>query len=229
MKGYGQHPPPSGAHERALLCYITDRRQFPGNEAEQCRRLLEKMVEAAHAAVDFIQLREKDLEARELEELAAAAVERVREARRAGSPSRLLINSRSDVALAVGADGVHLRSDDLSAGEARRLLARGGMNDALLGVSCHRLEQVALAESEGADFALFAPVFAKPGTPAAGLEELWRVCRRAQARMPVLALGRVTHQNAAACLEAGAAGIAVIRIFQENDTARVVRAVQNAE
>jgi len=101
-----------------LLYYITDRKQFSGDEAEQREQLLAKIVEAAHAGVDYIQLREKDLPSRELEQLAGMALDVVR---KYGSKSRLLINSRVDVALAVGADGVHLRSKDISPADVQRI------------------------------------------------------------------------------------------------------------
>ena len=91
-----------------LLYYITDRRQFPGTPPEQRDRLLAKIAEAARAGVDLIQLRERDLSARELLQLAMEAVAAVRETRNAKRETRLLINSRLDVALACGADGVHL-------------------------------------------------------------------------------------------------------------------------
>src|SRR3979411_2404666 len=101
---------------RCLLYYITDRSQFRGDESFRHRALLAKVAEAARAGVDYIQLREKDLSTRELETLTGEVVELVRD----NSPStRLLINSRTDVALAAGADGVHLRADDLSTREGR--------------------------------------------------------------------------------------------------------------
>src|ERR1700724_1350794 len=102
-----------------LLYYITGRSQFPGDEGARRRALLAKVAEAARAGIDYIQLREKDLSARELETLARQVVAAVRE----NSPStRLLINSRTDVALAAGADGVHLRADDVEPHEVRRVL-----------------------------------------------------------------------------------------------------------
>ena len=85
------------------LYYITDRRQFPGDCHEQEQRLLAKIAECAAAGVEYIQLREKDLEARALEDLAMKAM-----AALGGSGTKLLINSRTDVALACGAHGVHL-------------------------------------------------------------------------------------------------------------------------
>src|SRR5947199_4268047 len=105
-----------------LLCYITDRSQFSGDESARRRDLLQKIAEAARCGVDFIQLREKDLTTRELELLACEAIRAVRE----NSPSTtgLLINSRTDVALAVGADGVHLRSNDISPSDVRNIFGQ---------------------------------------------------------------------------------------------------------
>ncbi len=223
-----------------LLYYITDRAQFPGSEAQRRARLLEKIAEAGRAGVDFIQLREKDLCARDLESLAHEAVSALDQAeKRETRNARLLLNHRTDVALAVGADGVHLRSDDISAADARVILSRDPKRETrnVIAVSCHTARDIALAESQGADFAVFAPVFEKSGRPGSGLEALRRACGRAAApnprveagivhSMPVLALGGVTLDNARACLEAGAAGIAGIRLFQENDVARVVAALR---
>ncbi|MBZ5647743.1 MAG: thiamine phosphate synthase [Acidobacteriia bacterium] len=207
-----------------LLYYITDRSQFPGTDAQRRARLLEKIAQAARAGVDFIQLREKDLSARDLESLArnAAAVLRS-DSKLETRNSKLLINHRTDIALAAGADGVHLRSDDISAADARSLLSRNEKLETrnwVIAVSCHTLEQVSLAAADGADFAVFAPVFEKAGRAGSGLEALRQACGH---KLPVLALGGVTVENARACLEAGAAGVAGIRLFQEYDIADVVR------
>jgi len=147
--------------------------------------------------------------------------------------TRLLINSRSDIAIAAGADGVHLRSDDIAAHEARSLwtqaLARRSQPAArnpLFAASCHTAAEIFRAESEAVDFAVFAPVFGKrqaPGTQPAGLAALREACR---AKIPVLALGGVNLENAASCLSAGAAGVAGIRLFQENRIEDVVRALR---
>src|SRR5438105_2122216 len=105
---------------RCLLYYITDRNQFRGDERARRHALLAKVADAARTGVDYIQLREKDLSTIELETLAREVAELVRE----NSPStRLLINSRTDVALAAEADGVHLRADDVSPREVRQVLA----------------------------------------------------------------------------------------------------------
>jgi thiamine-phosphate pyrophosphorylase len=210
-----------------ILCYITDRRQFSGSESARRKRLLAKIAEAARAGVDYIQLREKDLSGRDLEELAREAVQLLRAARPSPLATRLLINSRGDVALAVGAHGVHLRADDISPREVRALWAQASRNqkpetrDRLVTVSCHTVEEVARAAAAGADFALLGPVFEKQGEGApGGLERLRDACRQ---RIPVLALGGVTLANTRVCLEAGAAGIAAIRLFQQNDIAGVLR------
>jgi|SRR5579859_1343741 len=204
-----------------LLYYITDRTAFPGDESARRSRLLEKIAEAVRAGVDYIQLREKDLSARELESLAreAVGVMNQRKTRNPELKTRLLINSRTDVALAVGADGVHLRSEDVSPQEVRGIWKEG---HGVIGVSCHSAGEVGQAAANGASFAVFGPVFEKKEasvTPA-GLALLKQAC---QEKIPVFALGGVTVANAHSCAEAGAAGIAGIRLFQENEIAEVER------
>lgn len=192
-----------------LLYYITDRQQFRGSEAERRKALLECMRLAAAAGVNYIQLREKDLSARELFKLAEDA----RAAVRIGGPTKLLINSRIDVAIACAADGVHLRSEDISASDARVVFHRAGDLAPVLAVSCHSLAEVQLAESHGADLVVYGPVFEKGGDAASGQDCLAEVCR--VARIPVLAIGGVTAENAVECIRAGARGIAGIRLFQQ--------------
>jgi thiamine-phosphate pyrophosphorylase len=168
--------------------------------------------------VDYIQIREKDLSGRQLETLARAAV-----ALAAGSSSRILINSRTDVAIACGADGVHLRSRDLSPGEVRAIWSRSvrARFPPVVSVSCHSAMEVADA-ALAADFALFGPVFEKKHEPRglqAGLDALHTASQQA---VPTLALGGVNLDNAASCREAGAAGVAAIRLFQQREVAPVV-------
>jgi len=210
------------------LYYITDRCQFPGDAQEQERRLLAKIAECASAGVDLIQLREKDLSARALEALAGKAMAAV-----TGSRTRLLINSRTDVALACGAHGVHLQANDLAPSEVRAIFARAGVSDPVIGVSTHSAAEVASAEAHGADFAVFAPVFEKGGSASReGLEELRRICHRTEAahpRMPVLALGGITVDNAQLCVAAGAAGIAAIRLFQLNDVQVIMKKLRSLQ
>jgi thiamine-phosphate pyrophosphorylase len=234
--------------DRCILYYITDRSAFHGDEVPRRRKLLGKIAEAARAGVDYIQLREKDLSGRELESLARETVRIISDLKTENRDLRttLLINSRIDVALAAGADGVHLRSEDVSPQEVIEIwrnshagtaapacpavrstavpdiTSKPDTKDPLIGVSCHSQEEVAQA-ANGATFAVFAPVFEKndaPETRPVGLAQLKQACR---ANLPVLALGGVTLSNACSCLEAGATGIAGIRLFQDNDIAAVVK------
>jgi thiamine-phosphate pyrophosphorylase len=196
--------------------------QFAGDEVSRRRLLLDKIGEAAACGVDFIQLREKDLPPRELEELACEAMQVVQ--KNSGEKTRLLINSRSDVALASGTGGVHLRSDDIFPREVRLIWQHSG-EIPTIGVSCHSLADVERAKIEGADFTVFGPVFEKKNSRPAGLDLLRKACAF---QIPVLALGGITIENARACVDAGATGIAAIRLFQENDVAEVVRRVGDA-
>ena len=221
--------------DRCLLYYITDRTQFSGDEPARRCALLVKIAEATRANVHYIQLREKDLSTRELEQLAREAAHTIQQLRAENRElrTRLMINSRTDIAIAVGADGVHLRSDDIPAFEARdvwrQALAWSSQPAApnpSIAVSCHTQAEVLRAQSQGADFAVFAPVFEKKDRPdiePAGLAALREAC---QAKIPVLALGGVTLDNAASCLQAAAAGIAAIRLFQENKIEGIVRALR---
>jgi thiamine-phosphate pyrophosphorylase len=216
-----------------LLYYITDRAQFPGDEAARRRRLLEKIAEATRAGVEYIQLREKDLPARDLEELASAAMRILRDPKLKPENRELrtvfLINSRTDVALAVGAGGVHLPANDIAPAEVRTVWSRAALCSAgaptrvTISKSCHRFAEVQQSAMEGADLALFAPVFQKKAdldARPAGLAALRQACH---SKIPVLALGGITLDNAASCLAAGAAGIAAIRLFQDNDIAEIAR------
>ncbi|MGB8986857.1 MAG: thiamine phosphate synthase, partial [Candidatus Sulfotelmatobacter sp.] len=198
-----------------------------------------KIAEAASAGIDYIQLREKDLSTRDLESLAREAVQIIRDHNNRRTENReprtaLLINSRTDVALAIEADGVHLPTNNLSPNEIRQIWRRGAgalareisPPNPLISISCHSPEEVTQAAIDAATLAIFAPVFEKkdaPGNAPTGLEALREAC---QAKIPVLALGGITLQNAASCLQAGAAGIAAIRLFQENSIADIARTLR---
>ena len=189
-----------------LRYYITDRTPLGGTEA-----LLRSIARNAADGVDLVQIREKNLAPRALLEL-------VRRAIRVASPARVLVNGRLDVALAAGAHGVHLPSDSLPPLECRRIAPPGF----LIGVSCHSIEDVRRAESEGADFAVFGPVFYTPSKASYGAPQGIDRLREAAAavRMPVLALGGINASNQGECLAAGAAGIAAISLFQKPGPAR---------
>ena len=162
-----------------LLCYITDRRAFGEDEDHQRRALLRRVAGAAAAGVDYIQLREKDLSTRELERLARDVIGVVRSS---SQRTRVLINERTDVALASGADGVHLPGKSLPASEVRSVWIRSADRAPLIGVSAHSVDEVRYAEAHGADFALLAPIFEKPNTElrGLGLDLLSIACRGAQ-------------------------------------------------
>ncbi|MDR3747175.1 MAG: thiamine phosphate synthase [Acidobacteriota bacterium] len=218
-----------------LLYYITDRHAFAGDEDHQRRALLRRVAEAVAAGVDYIQLREKDLSTRALERLANEAVSAVRAN---SSVTRLLVNGRVDVALACGADGIHLPGNSLPASEVRSLWMRSANRAPVIGASTHSVDEVRYAEAHGADFAVLAPIFEKPNTDARGLglALLSIACHGApppdnteaapRSLFPVLALGGVKLDNVTACVRAGASGVAGIRLFQEGEVLATVRALR---
>lgn len=209
-----------------LLYYITGRRQFPGSAEEQEQRLLQKIAECAAAGVDYIQLREKDLSIRALQALANAAIKLLPP----GSRTRILINARTDVALACRAHGVHLPANDLPASEVRAIFNCAGMVHPLIAVSAHSLEELSYAQAHGADFAVFGPVFEKGGAlESDGIEKLKEACDAPDRAIPILALGGVTLENAGQCIAAGANGIAAIRMFQENEVAEIVSRLRKSD
>lgn len=197
-----------------ILCYITDRRGLGVREAAGGEPLVERIRTAARAGVDWVQIREKDLPGRDLEAIVNRTVKVVREAGNA----RVIVNDRLDVAIAAGADGVHLGGESISVRDAYAFRERAGMErEFLLGASSHSIEDAIAAEAAGADYVIFGPVFATPskekfGAPQ-GLATLAAVC--ANVRAPVLAIGGISVENAAECAKAGAAGVAAIRMFQD--------------
>jgi thiamine-phosphate pyrophosphorylase len=172
-------------------------------------RLLVLVQAAVSARVDLLQIREKNLSARTLYELTtrAAAITR-------GSRTRLLVNDRADIARAARADGVHLTTRSLEARTVRRAFG----DCLLIGVSTHSLQEARAALTGGADFAVFGPVFETASKraygPAVGLEKL-REAARSVSPFPLLALGGITLENAAAAINAGASGVAAIRLFND--------------
>jgi len=208
-----------------LLYAITSRALLPGDETAKRKRLAELAGEWAQGGVDYIQVREKDLPLTELQALAAQIVEAVRGAK---GKTRVLVNGPAQVAIDAGADGVHLPSGTLSqpAGSppaaglghnavqaADQVYARAG-GEVVVSAACHSADEISRAL--GADLLLFSPVFekvtAQRTTRGQGLAALTQAAEQATP-VPVLALGGVTEKNAAACVQAGAAGVAAIRLF----------------
>jgi len=171
----------------------------------------------AEDGVDFVQLRDKTLAAGDLAQLARAILTDL--AQITTTTSRLLINGRADVAIAVGAAGVHLTAnpDELTPEQVRRVFAIAGKPAPVVSISCHTLEEVQRAKAASVDFILFGPVFEKRVngelvSAGVGLEALHEACIAA-GEVPVLALGGVTPERIDDCFHAGAKGVAGIRLF----------------
>ena len=187
-----------------IICLVT------GGRA-RAQPTLELIAEAARAGVDLIQIRERGMDDRALSDLTRRAVELTRE-----TASRVVVNDRADIALAAGAAGVHLRADSFAAARVRVLAPKGFS----IGRSVHATaDAVAAAAAGGCDYLLFGTVFfsrSKPANhPVAGLEALRDVCR--SVRLPVLAIGGISLDNAAEVARAGASGVAGISLFASTD------------
>lgn len=208
-------PPLLSAPEKALVCCVTGGGSLRATDPAES--VLANIRAAIEAGADWVQVREKDLKARELLAIARSAVAMAKDNRRGANPS-VLINDRLDVALAAGAAGVHLGHESVPARNVVRWCRSGNAPARfLIGVSCHNIEDAREAESAGASYIFFGPVYDTPSKrsfgPPQGLGKLTEVCRAV--RLPVIAIGGVNEENAEECLRAGAAGIAAIRLFQE--------------
>jgi thiamine-phosphate pyrophosphorylase len=196
---------------------ITSRALFPGDPRHQQAALVEQAARWASTGIDFIQLREKELPAADLAELAREILKNL------SSTTKLLINSRPDIAIATAAHGVHLTASvgELTPAQVRHLYSATDLAPPVVTISCHTLAEVVRARDNGVDAILFGPVFGKlvagrivspPPAPSESLAQLRAACTAA-APTAIFALGGVTLANAPACVEAGAAGIAGIRLF----------------
>jgi thiamine-phosphate pyrophosphorylase len=209
----------SPALKTPIVCYVTDRKSLGVGEGGE--GVLGKIRAAVAAGVDWVQIREKDLCGRDLLALA-------REAVALGGNTRVMVNDRLDVALAAGAGGVHLARQSLSARDVVRWCRSGNApEEFVVGVSCHSLEEAREAESAGANYIFFGPVFDTPskrrmGEPQ-GVARLGEICRSIV--IPVVAIGGVREKNARECIRAGAAGVAAIRMFQEVRDGAAMKAV----
>jgi thiamine-phosphate pyrophosphorylase len=213
-----------------VLCYVTDRLTLspgPGSVAA----LVDKIGQVQAAGIDWVQIREKDLAAREIANITRAALTMKQEPVGSAPRAQIFVNERLDVALTEGAAGVHLGENSLPVAEARKLadLERRTPGRFAIGVSCHSEEAVRSAADAGADYVFFGPVFATPskaryGSPQ-GLKRLGEICQAVS--IPVLAIGGITAENAKLCTDSGASGIAAIRLFQnEGNLREIVRSIR---
>ena len=201
-----------------LLYLITSRLAFlrsPEITYEDLPRLqLEAIDKAARAGCRLIQVREKDMGAKALAAFTRAAVERARP-----HGARVLVNDRLDVAMAAGADGVHLRASSIPAREVRDVAAKKGLDDFLIGVSTHSAAEARSAEEGGADFIVCGPVYETPSKrdfgPPLGLERFTEILDAVG--IPVLAIGGIDLSNYSEPLRRGAAGVAAISLFADLD------------
>lgn len=169
--------------------------------------LLSLVRSAVAAHVSLVQLREKNLSARMLHDLAARASRLA-----CGSATRVVVNDRADIAHAAGCDGVQLTTRSLAAAVVRRAFGE----DFLIGISTHSLAEARAARDGGADFAVFGPVFDTPSKRAYGLPlglEVLREAAHALSPFPLVAVGGIDEENVREVLRAGAAGVAAIRLF----------------
>lgn len=193
------------ARSHGIICLVTDRRRLAA--ASPSATLDAFVGAAAEAGVDLIQIRERDLEAGELVDLVKRSVAAV-----ANTSARIVVNERTDVALAAGAHGVHLRGDSVDAARLRAAVPPGF----IIGRSVHDAsEAAATARQGGVDYVILGTMFPTESKPAAvRLQTMTGLAAASAASpVPVLPIGGITLERAADLTRAGAAGIAAIGLF----------------
>ncbi len=197
---------------KPLIYLITDGTATAANFAENKTKILELITAAVRTKISLIQIREKQLPARLLYELVAGA-----ENITGKTSTKLLVNDRADIALAGGADGVHLASRSVSADIIRQSFPK----NFIIGVSAHTIEKAEAARRQGANFVTFSPIFSSPGKgKPQGVEKLREVCEQLKP-FPVIALGGIDETNSAKVLEVGARGYAAIRFLNDKENLRL--------
>lgn len=191
--------------DRPIVCLITSGEATPANFSPTSIKILDLISAAVLNRISLIQIREKQLDGKQLFELVSRAVSLTK-----GSMTKLLVNGRTDVAIAAGADGVHLPSDAYSPTVARKMAG----SDFLIGVSTHSFDEVAAAEKAGADYVVFGPVFATAGKSATGVEILKQALQKCS-EIPILGLGGIDETNVCDVMGTGAAGFAAIRYLND--------------
>ena len=204
---------------KPTVCYVTDRKSL--SDAESFPKLLATIRTAISADTDWVQIREKDLPAKDLLALARASVSLAAghaSTQKGYSKAQVLVNDRVDIAILAGAAGVHLGGKSMPVREIVEWCRAGNApKDFMVGISCHNLTEAREAQTAGASYISFGPIFETPskqsyGQPQ-GIVKLNEVCHAVG--IPVIAIGGVNEGNGAECVYAGAAGIAAIRFFQE--------------
>lgn len=199
------------ANDFPLIYLITDGALTARNFARRKSQTLELIRIAVENKISLVQIREKQLDARFVFELAREAAEITRTA-----ATKILINDRADIALAANADGVHLTARSLSAETIRRKFPE----NFIVGVSAHSVEEAENARRQAADFVTFSPIFSTPNKgESQGIENLRRICKRLKP-FPVIALGGIGGDNFAEVFDAGASGFAAIRFLNDADNIR---------
>ena len=189
-----------------LIYLITDGEMTTENFSRRKLQTLELIKIAVESSVSLVQIREKKIPARLVFEFTSEAAKITRAAK-----TKLLVNDRADIALAAGADGVHLTSRSLST-EAVRGSFPGNF---VIGVSTHTIEEAENAKKQTADFVTFSPIFPTPEkAKAQGTENLRIICKRLK-RFPVIALGGIDASNIQKVFDAGASGFAAIRFLND--------------
>lgn len=200
--------------DRPIVCLITSGESTHANYSRTSANILDLVAAAVANGLSLVQIREKQLDGRLLFDLVSKAVSLTK-----GSTTRLLVNGRTDVAIAAGADGVHLPSDAYSPTVAREMVGK----EFLIGVSTHRLDEVAAAEQAGADYVVFGPVFDTAGkSPENGIDRLIQAVQSFP-HIPILGLGGIDESNFYEVLETGAEGFAAIRYLNEIENVSSVR------
>jgi len=200
-----------------LIYLITDGEMTAQNFSQKKSQTLELIEIAAQNNISLIQIREKKLSARLVFEIARAAVKITQ-----NTGTKLLVNDRADIALAANADGVHLTARSLSAGAIRRAFPK----DFIIGVSTHTIEEAGNGKNQTADFVTFSPIFSTPNKDKLQeIKNLREVCEKLKP-FPVIALGGIDETNFQQTLDAGAKGIAAIRLL--NDVERLSRFAKKA-
>lgn len=196
-----------------LVCLISDGSLTNENFPDESERFFALVRVAVRFKLPLIQIRERKLSANNLYLLAKSVMRLT-----SGSHTRVLINDRSDIAIAVGAEGVHLPAKAVSVESVRQFVP----DNFLIGVSVHSIVEISALRDRGADFAMLAPVFSTPGKGRPLGLEGFRTIVKAHPELPILGLGGIDASNYRSILDAGGAGFAAIRFLNNSGNIEMV-------